>query len=97
MQLHTYLRKSLQAALASAALGGLLFFAAVPKAQAADRDDGERRNSRTEYRPQDRGYYGSQAREWRHEGYERHDRFRSRDDRYRDDDRYQRRFGRDRD
>jgi hypothetical protein len=98
MQLHTHLRKSLlgKAALATAALGGLLFFAGAPKAQAADRDDGDRRNARSEYRHEvieDHGYYNRQASEWRHEAYERHERFRSRADRYRD--RYQRRFDRD--
>jgi hypothetical protein len=104
MQLHTHLRKSLlgKAALPTAALGGLLFFAGVPKAQAADRDDGDRRNTRSEYQMQDHDYYGGRERQWGNEAYERQDRFRSRDDRYRDDrnrdnDRYQRRYDRDRD
>jgi hypothetical protein len=102
MQVHTHLGKSLfgKAALATVALGGLFFLAGAPKAQAADRDDGERRNSRTEYRLHDvydRNYYNGRASEWRHERYERQDRFRSRDDRYRDWDRYQRRYDRDRD
>lgn len=109
MQAHTHLRKSLlgKAALATAALGGLLFFAGAPKAQAADRDDGDRRNARSEYRLQDHGYYGNQAREWRNEGYERQEQVRSRDNRYDeryrndgrygDTDRYQRRYDPDRD
>ena len=73
MQLHTYLRKSAfvrapfirtmfgKAALAAAALGGLLFFAGAPGAQAADDHNGYSRQS-------DRG-----RQEW-HEGYERSDR-----------------------
>ena len=103
MQVHTHLRKSLfgKAALAAAALGGLLFFAGAPKAQAANRDDCERRISRTEYRLheaiEDHGYYSRQANHWRHElheAYERCDRYRYRG--YdRDDDRYQRRYNRD--
>jgi len=99
MQVHTHLRKSLlgKAALATAALGGLLFFAAVPKAQAADRDDSDRRNARSEYRLQDHDYYGGRERQWRNEAYERQERFRSRDNRYRDNDGYQRRYDRDRD
>ena len=111
MQLHTHLRKSLfgKAALATVALGGMLFLTGAPKAQAADRDDGDRRNSRTEYRlyeNHDHGYSSRPASEWRHERYERRDRFRYRDNRYRDnryrddryrDDRYQRRFDHDRD
>ena len=82
MQLHTHLRKSLfgKAALATVALGGILFLAGAPKAQAADRDDGDRRNSRTEYRLRenyDRGYYNRPVSEWKHERYERQDQFRS--------------------
>src|ERR1700730_1316034 len=101
MQLHTHLRKSLfgKAALATVALGEIFFRTAAPKAKAADRDDGDRRNSRTEYRLHenyDHGYYSRPASEWRHERYERQDRFRYRDTRYRDD-RYQPRFDHDRD
>jgi hypothetical protein len=101
MQLHTHLRKSLfgKAALAAVTLGGMLFLTGAPKAQGADRDDGDRRNSRTEYRLHenyDHGYYSQPAREWRHERYQRQDRFRDRDNRYRDD-RYQRCFDHDRD
>ncbi len=109
MRLHTYLRKSLlgKAALAAAALGGLLFFVGAPSAQAADhRDSCERRIARNEYRlheaVEDHGYYSHQANHWRHElheAYERCDRYRYRDNRYRgydrDDDRYQRRYDRD--
>ena len=100
MQVHTHLRKSLfgKAALATVALGGILFLAGAPKAQAADRDDGDRRNSRTEYRLHenyDHGYYNRPVSEWKHKRYERQDQFRYRDNRYRDDDRYQRRFDHD--
>jgi hypothetical protein len=108
MHLHTHLRKSLfgKAVLAAAALGGFLFFAGAPKAQAADRDDCERRIARNEYRlheaVEDHGYYSRQANHWRHElneAYERCDRYRYRDNRYRgydrDDDRCQRRYDRD--
>jgi len=77
--------------LAAAALGGLLFFAGAPKAQAADRDDCERRISRAEHRlheaVEDHGYYSRQANHQRHElneAYERCGRYRDRDDRYRD-------------
>ena len=101
MQRHTHLRKSLvgKAALASAALGGLLFFAAVPKTQAAGRDDGDRRAARIEYRHEvfeNHGYYNRESSEWRPRVYERRDRFRSDDDRYREDGRYRRSFDRDR-
>ena len=93
MQLHTYLRKSSftramfgKAALATAALGGFLFFAGPPGAQAADDHNGYSRQS-------DRG-----RQEWR-EGSERSDRHfsydrdrgfdRDRDGSYRSDsDRY---------
>lgn len=97
MQLHTHLRKSLfgKTALATVALGGILFLAGAPKAQAADRDDGDRNNSRTEYRLHknyDHGYYNGPASERRHERYERQDRFRNREN-----DRYQRRLDLDRD
>ena len=76
MQLHTYLRKSLfgKAALATAALGGLLFFAGAPGAQAADRDDCQRRIAKTERRLndaiEDHGFYSRQANKWRHERHE---------------------------
>ncbi len=101
MQRHTHLRKSLlgKAALATAALGGLLFFAAVPKVQAADRDDGDRRGARIEYRHEvfeNHGYYNRESSELSPRIYERHDRFRSDNDRYREDGRYRRSFDRDR-
>lgn len=73
MPMHTHLWKTVfgKTALASAALGGLLFFAGTPNAKAADRDDCERRIARTEYRLreaiEDHGYYSRQARHWRHE------------------------------
>src|ERR1700730_16318707 len=97
MQVHTHLRKSLfgKAGRASVALVGILFRAGLLKAQAADRDDGDRRNSRTEYRLHenyDHGYYNRSASEWRHQRYEQQDRIT-----YRDDDRHQRRFDHDRD
>jgi hypothetical protein len=78
MQLHTHLRKSSfvramfgKAALATAALGGLLFFAGAPGTQAADRDDCQRRIAKTERKLndaiEDHGYYSRQADHWRHE------------------------------
>src|ERR1700676_558916 len=97
MQVHTHLRTSLlgKAALATAALGVLLFLTGVPKAQAADRDDGDRRNSRTEYRLHenyDHGYYNRSASEWRHQRCEQQEM-----NTYRDEDRHQRRLDHDRD
>ena len=84
MKLHR-LGKSLfgKAALAIAALSGLLFFAGVPGAQAADRDngDGHRRFTQTDRRfqvNQDRAYYHRQFDQPRfeyREGFERSDRF----------------------
>ena len=102
MQRHMYPRKSLfgKAALATVALGGLLFLVGAPKAQAADRDDRDGRDRRTEYRVQpdyDRGYYRSPASAWEHERYERQERFHGRDDRHRDGIRYQHRYDRDHD
>jgi hypothetical protein len=103
MQLHTYLRKSLlgKTALATVAMSGLLLLAGAPKAQAADRDDCQRRISRTEYRLheaiEDHGYHSRQANHWRHElreAYERCDQYRYRGQ-DRDDDRYQRHYNRD--
>jgi hypothetical protein len=82
MPLHTHLRKSLfgkasligifgKAALASAALSGLLFLAGAPAAQAADRDDCGRRIARAEHRVDEaiehHGYYSRQADHQRHE------------------------------
>lgn len=101
MQRHTHLRKSLlgKAALATAALGGLLFFAAVPKTQAADRDDRDRRGARIEYRREvieNHGYYNRESSDWRPGVYARHDRFRSDGDRYGEDGRYRRSLDRDR-
>lgn len=72
MQLH-HLGKSLfgKAALATAALGGLLLFAGAPGASAADRDDCQRRIARTERRlndaVEDHGFYSRQDEHWRHE------------------------------
>jgi hypothetical protein len=100
MQLHR-LGKSLfgKAALASAALSGILFLAGVPGTQAADRDDGDRRSVITErhYFDGDRGYYNRQAENWRD------DRREAVEHRYRDDhenwdpDRDHNRYHRDRD
>lgn len=106
MKLHR-LGKSLfgKAALATAALSGLLLFAGAPGAQAADRDDGgHRRFTQTDRRfqgDQDRAYYNRQFDQPRfeyREGFERSGRF-DRDYRYgwhRDRDDH-RRFDRDRD
>jgi hypothetical protein len=104
MQLHTHLRKYSfvravfgKAALATAALGGLLLFAGAPGAQAADRDDCQRRIARTDYRlheaTEDHGYYSRQAEHWRHEWREAYERcygreYRNNGDRDRDHDRY---------
>lgn len=104
MQLHSYLRKSLfsTAALASAALGGFLFFAGAPQAQAAAPDNCERRiahaNHELREAIEDHGYYSRQANHWRHERREAYERcrdgysreYRDRDDRGydRDRDRY---------
>ena len=70
MQLHR-LGKSLfgKAALATAALSGLLVFAGAPGAQAADRDDDHRRSAISErhFYDNDRGYYTRQADNWREE------------------------------
>ena len=105
MRLHTHLRKSLfgkasslrgifgKAALAAAALSGLLFFTGAPAAQAADRDDCGRRIARAEHRLDEaiehHGYYSRQANHQRHElreAYERCDGYY----RYRYHDRYDR-------
>jgi hypothetical protein len=102
MQLH-HLRKSLfgKAALATAALGGLLFFAGAPSAQAADRDDCQRRIAKTERKLndaiEDHGYYSRQAEHWRHERREAYERCYGRDYRYRHYDRDDHRYDRDRD
>ena len=96
MQLH-HLGKSLfgKAALATAALSGLLFFAGAPGAQAADRDDCRRRIAKTERKLndaiEDHGYYSRQADHWRHERHEAYERCYGRDYRNnwdRDRDRY---------
>jgi hypothetical protein len=102
MQLHR-LGKSLfgKAALASAALSGLFFFAGAPGAQAADRDDGHPRSVIIERHSYDgdRGYYtgGDNWREERREAFEHryrdyHDRndYRNNWDRDRDHNRYHR-------
>ena len=92
MRLHTHLFKTVfgKTALASAALGGLLFFAGAPTAKAANRDDCERRIARTEYKLDqaiDRhGYYSRQANHWRHERREAYEHC------YRNRDRYERRY-----
>ena len=107
MKLHR-LGKSLfgKAALATAALSGLLFFAGAPGAQAADRDDGgHRRFTQTERRFQgenDRAYYNRQFDQPRfeyREGFERYDRnYRNSWQRDRDDHRrFDRHGDRDRD
>jgi hypothetical protein len=104
MQLHTHLRKYSfvramfgKAALATAALGGLLLFAGAPGAQGADRDDCQRRIAHTDHRLhgaiEDHGYYSRQAEHWRHERRETYERcygreYRNNWDRDRDHDRY---------
>jgi hypothetical protein len=98
MELHR-LGKSLfgKAALATAALSGLLLFAGAPAAKAADRDDCRRRIAKTERKLndaiEDHGYYSRQADHWRHERHEAYERCGGRDyrndwNRDRDRDRY---------
>ncbi len=88
MQLHTFLRKASfgkaqfsvfsKTALATAALGGLLFFAGPPGAEAAGRDDCQRRIAKTEHELgeaiEDHGYNSRQANHWRHERREAYER-----------------------
>jgi hypothetical protein len=111
MPLHTRLRKSLfgkapslrgifgKAALATAALSGLLFFTGAPAAQAADRDDCRRRIARAEHRLDEaiehHGYYSRQADHQRHELREAYERCDG-NYRYRYHDRYDRDWDRDR-
>src|SRR5258708_29404635 len=107
MQLHTFLRKSPfgkvsftnglfgQATLVTAALSGLLFLAAPPGAQAAGRDDCQRRIAKTEHELgeaiEEHGYNSRQANHWRHERREAYDRcygrgyYRSENGYYRDE------------
>jgi hypothetical protein len=76
MQMHKHLLKSLfgKAALAAAALGGFLFFAGAPGAQAHDRDDYRPAVRYDNYRLHEaiehRGYYSRDANYWRHERHE---------------------------
>jgi len=86
MHLHTYLRKFLfgKAMLATAALGGFLFFSGAPQAQAADhRDSCGRRVAHAEHELgeaiEDHGYYSRQANHWRHERREAYERCYGRD------------------
>ena len=102
MRLHTHLRKSLfgKAALATATLGGLLFFTGAPGAQAADRDDCQRRIAKIDRKLndaiEDHGYYSKQAEHWRHERREAYERCYGREYRYRYYDRDDHRYDRDR-
>jgi hypothetical protein len=63
-----------KAALATAALGGLLLFAGAPGAKANEWEDCNRRVNYTDYRLRqsiDRyGYYSREANHWRHERHE---------------------------
>jgi len=86
-----------KAALATAALGGLLFLAGAPAANAADRDSCDRRIAKADYKLHEaiehHGYDSRQADHWRHErreAYQRCDRYGYRDryDRGSDRDRY---------
>ena len=70
-----------KAALAGAALSGLLFLPGAPAANAAARDSCERRVAKADHKLheaiEDHGYYSRQAQHWRHErreAYERCDR-----------------------
>ena len=66
MQLHTLKSVFTKAALATAALGGFLFFSGAPNAQAHDRDDFRRPVVRREVIAE-RGYFSPRAEYWRHE------------------------------
>jgi hypothetical protein len=59
----TFTNKFTKAALATAALGGFLFFAGAPGAKAANDDDGHRRFQQSErrYTDTDRSYYNQRA------------------------------------
>jgi hypothetical protein len=67
-----------KAALATAALSGVLFFAGAPGAQAAGRDDCQRRIAKTEHELgeaiEDHGYNSRQANHWREERREAYER-----------------------
>jgi hypothetical protein len=67
-----------RAALATAALGGLLFVAGAPAAKAADRDNCERRIAKADYKLHEaiehHGYRSEQAEHARHELYEERER-----------------------
>jgi hypothetical protein len=105
MQLHTFLRKSAfgktlfgKTAFATVALSGLLFFAGPPAANAAGRDDCQRRIAKAEHELgeaiEDHGYYSRQANQWREKRREAYERCygRGRDDNgyYRDQNGYYR-------
>ena len=91
-----------RAALAAAALSGLLFLAGAPAANAADRDNCERRIAKADYKLHEaiehHGYYSRQAEHWRHERREAYERCERYGYRYRDRDdyRYNRDWDRDR-
>ena len=74
-----------KAALATAALSGLLLFAGAPAAKA---DDCAKRIRKTEHKLheaiEDHGYYSRQAEHWRHERREAYERCERYGDRYRD-------------
>jgi hypothetical protein len=72
MQLHRHLRKSVfgKAALAAVALGGFLFLAGAPNAQARefrDRPVARYDNFRVHEAVERHGYYSPQANYWRYE------------------------------
>jgi hypothetical protein len=76
MRLHRHLGKSRfgKVALAAVALGGFLFSAGAPSAEAHDRDEC-RRAVRYDHRRlheaiEDHGYYSREANHWRHERHE---------------------------
>ena len=104
MHLHTRVRRSLfgkvtaskgwfgKAAIATATLGALLFFAGAPAAKAADPGDCGRRIARAEHRLHEavehHGYYSRQADHQRHELNEARERCGGYRYRYYDRDRY---------
>jgi len=88
-----------KAALATAALSGLILFAGAPAAQAADRDDGHRRFAVSEHRfsDGDRGYYADRGYYTRQTDNWREDRREAFEHNYRYDRHYNRDHDRDRD
>jgi hypothetical protein len=83
----TFTNKLTKAALATAALGGFLFFAGAPDAKAANGDNDHRRFQQSErrYTDTDRSYYNQRAYQPQYEYRQFSERY-DRDDRYYDRD-----------